>query len=67
MAGDIPSMGPWQVIRDTHLAGLGKGMVYVEQLTNLGKLPPTGAYFIYLPVKTRGTSGGPGGAIAIIP
>ncbi len=67
LAGDIPSMGPWQVIRDTHLAGLGKGMVYVEQLVNLGKLPPTGAYFIFLPVKTRGTSGGPGGAIAIIP
>jgi kynurenine formamidase len=67
LAGDIPSMGPWQVIRDTHVAGLGKGMVYVEQLMNLDKLPPTGAYFIYLPVSTRGTSGGPGAAIAIIP
>ena len=67
LAGDIPSMGPWQVIRDTHVAGLGKGMVYVEQLINLDKLPPVGAYFIYIPVKTAGTSGGPGGAIAIIP
>ena len=67
LAGDIPSMGPWQVIRDTHVAGLGKGMVYVEQLMNLDKLPPVGAYFIYLPVSTRGTSGGPGAAIAIIP
>ncbi len=67
LAGDIPSMGPWQVIRDTHVAGLGKGMVYVEQLMNLDKLPPKGAYFIFIPVKTRGTSGGPGGAIAIIP
>jgi len=47
-------MGPWQVIRNTHVAGLGKGMVYVEQL-------------IFLPVKTAGVSGGPGGAIAIIP
>jgi kynurenine formamidase len=67
LAGDIPSMGPWQVIRDTHVAGLGRGMVYVEQLINLDKLPPTGAYFIYIPVKTAGTSGGPGGAIAIVP
>jgi kynurenine formamidase len=67
LAGDIPSMGPWQVIRDTHLAGLGKGMVYVEQLMNLDKLPPTGAYFIFLPVKCKGASGGPGRAIAIIP
>ena len=67
LAGDIPSMGPWQVIRNTHVAGLGKGMVYVEQLMNLDKLPTTGAYFIFIPVKTRGVSGGPGGAIAIIP
>lgn len=67
LAADIPSMGPWQVIRDTHVEGLGRGMVYVEQLWNLDKLPPTGAYFIYIPVKTAGTSGGPGGAIAIIP
>jgi kynurenine formamidase len=66
-AGDIPSLGPWQVIRETHLAGLGKGMVYVEQLVNLDKLPPVGAYFIFLPVKVKGASGGPGGAIAIIP
>lgn len=66
-AGDIPSMGPWQVIRETHLAGLGKGMVYVEQLVNLDKLPPVGAYFIFIPVKVRGASGGPGGAMAIIP
>ncbi|UCF73534.1 MAG: cyclase family protein [Deltaproteobacteria bacterium] len=67
LAGDIPSMGPWQVIRNTHVAGLGRGMVYVEQLMNLDKLPPTGAYFIFIPVKTAGVSGGPGGAIAIIP
>jgi len=60
-------MGPWQVIRNTHVAGLGKGMVYVEQLMNLDQLPTTGAYFIFIPVKTAGVSGGPGGAIAIIP
>jgi len=67
LAGDVPSLGPWQVIRQTHVAGLGKGLVYVEQLMNLDKLPPKGAYFIFIPVSTRGTSGGPGGAIAIIP
>ena len=67
LAGDIPSMGPWQVIRETHLAGLGKGVVYIEQLINLDKLPPTGAYFIFIPVKVKGASGGPGGCIAIIP
>ena len=67
LAGDIPSMGPWQVIRDTHLAGLGNGAIYVEQLQNLGKLPPVGAYFIFIPIKCKGASGGPGGALAIIP
>ena len=67
LAADIPSMGPIQVIRNTHVAGLGKGMVYVEQLMNLDKLPRTGAYFIFIPVSTRGVSGGPGGALAIIP
>jgi kynurenine formamidase len=67
LAGDIPSMGPWQVIRDTHLAGLGNGAIYVEQLMNLDKLPPVGAYFIFIPIKCKGASGGPGGALAIIP
>jgi kynurenine formamidase len=50
-----------------HVAGLSKGMAYVELLTNLGRLPARGAYFLFLPVKVAGSSGGPGRAIAFVP
>jgi kynurenine formamidase len=42
----------------------GKGMVGVEFLTNVGKLPE-GAHFVFAPVKIRGCHGGPGRAIAL--
>jgi kynurenine formamidase len=41
-----------------------KGMVGVEFLTNLGKLPDK-AYFLFAAVKIRGCHGGPGRAIAL--
>jgi kynurenine formamidase len=41
-----------------------KGMVGVEFLTNVGKLPDR-AYFLFAPVKVRGCHGGPGRAIAL--
>jgi kynurenine formamidase len=50
-----------------HVAGLTKEMAYVESLTQLDKLPVRGAYFIFLPIKIEGSSGGPGRAIAWIP
>jgi len=40
-----------------------KGMVGVECLTGVGKLPER-AYFLFAPVKVRGCHGGPGRALA---
>jgi kynurenine formamidase len=39
----------------------------VEILTNLGDLPVRGAFFVFLPLKISGSSGGPGRAIALVP
>jgi kynurenine formamidase len=38
-----------------------------ENLTNLGRLPPTGALLFALPVKIAGGSGGPLRAVALVP
>ena len=38
-----------------------------ENLTNLGQLPPTGAYVIALPMKIEGGSGGALRAVALVP
>jgi kynurenine formamidase len=50
-----------------HQFGLGRGMLYIELLANLRRLPPRGAYFIFLPIKIGGSTGGPGRAIALLP
>ncbi len=51
----------------THWAGLGKEMIYFECLANLDKVPADGsAFFAFLPLKTEGSSGDIGRAIAII-
>ncbi|HMC65126.1 MAG TPA: cyclase family protein, partial [Gemmataceae bacterium] len=42
----------------------GKGIVGVEYLTNVSKLPEK-AYFLFVAVKIRGCHGGPGRAIAL--
>jgi len=51
----------------THQFGLGRGMLYIELLTNLDRLPPRGAFLIFLPIKIGGSTGGPGRAIALVP
>ena len=43
-----------------HVFGLGRGMMYVELLANLKEVPPRGAFFIFLPIKIKGGSAGPG-------
>jgi kynurenine formamidase len=63
---DTPSMGPVQADAETHWAGLGKGMVFVEKLVALHKLKPRGAFFMFLPIKCEGSSGCPGRAIAFV-
>jgi kynurenine formamidase len=50
-----------------HVAGLSAGMVYVEALANLSELPSRGSLFIFLPIKVKQGTGGPGRAIALVP
>ncbi|MGI8477629.1 MAG: cyclase family protein [Thermomicrobiales bacterium] len=50
-----------------HVFGLGRGMMYVELLANLKRLPPRGAFFIFLPLKIEGGSAGPGRAVGLVP
>jgi kynurenine formamidase len=64
---DNNSMGPLQADSETHWVGLGQGVLFVERMTNLGQLPPRGAFFIFLPMKNEGGSGAPGRAIALVP
>ena len=63
---DAPTLGgvnPKQALWTYWMLG-NKGIVGVEFLTNLGKLPDK-AYFLFVAVKIRGCHGGPGRAIAL--
>jgi kynurenine formamidase len=66
VATDGPTLGGAEPRRAlfTYWALAGKGMVGVEYLTNVGKLPE-GATFLFAAVKIRGCHGGPGRAIAL--
>ena len=64
---DGGSIGPAHNGIPVHHFALGHGMLLVESLTNLGKLPPRGAFFMFLPIKVKYGSGAPGRAIAIVP
>lgn len=61
------SIGPADNGAPTHLAGLSRGMVFVEGLTGLRQLPARGAWFLFLPIKLVDGSGAPGRAIAVLP
>lgn len=66
VATDGPTLGGVDPKRalTTYWALGGKGMVGVEFLTDLGRLPE-GAYFLFAAVKLGGCHGGPGRAIAL--
>jgi kynurenine formamidase len=49
-----------------HVAALKEGAVFVEGLTNLQVLPSQGAFFLFLPLKVRGSTGGCGRAVAVL-
>jgi kynurenine formamidase len=49
-----------------HNAGLSRGLVFVEGLSQLDQVPPRGAWFVFMPIKLRGGSGGPGRAAALV-
>lgn len=52
---DSASMGPLPDLAEpTHYAGLKYGMIWTESATNLGALPPTGAYYCMLGPKHEG-------------
>ena len=63
---DARGIGLMQDDYTPHWAALGRGMVATENLTNLGELPTRGAYFVFLPHKFQGATGGLGRAIALV-
>jgi kynurenine formamidase len=63
---DTLGLGMFQDDYEPHLVAMHAGMIIVEKLIHLSELPPRGAYFIFLPIKTKGAGGGLGRAIAIV-
>jgi len=50
-----------------HRRGAPRGVPNLENLTNLDRLPPTGALVFALPMKIEGGSGAPLRAVALVP
>jgi kynurenine formamidase len=49
-----------------HHMALGAGLYHLENLTNLGDVPETGAYLVVAPIKLQGGSGGAVRVFAIV-
>jgi kynurenine formamidase len=64
---DAPSIGAADEGVTMHVAGLARGMLYVESLTLLEELPTRGAYFVFMPLKVARSSGANGRALAYVP
>jgi kynurenine formamidase len=64
---DAASLGPAEDGAPTHVEGLSRGVAFVEGLARLVELPARGAYFLFLPVKVRGATGGLGRAVGLVP
>lgn len=63
---DSASMGPLPNLAEpTHYAGLKHGMIWTEGATNLGALPPTGAFYCLLAPKHQGGPYSEGRAFSI--
>jgi kynurenine formamidase len=52
---------------DTHRILLGRNIPAFENVTNLERLPASGAFVVALPMKIKGGSGGPLRIVAVIP
>jgi kynurenine formamidase len=64
---DSASMGPLPDLAEpTHYAGLKYGMIWTEGATNLGVLPPTGAFYCMLSPKHEGGPYAEGRAFSIV-
>ena len=69
VATDAPSMGsvnPKEAAM-TYWAGANAGMIFSEFLTDVGNLPASGAFYIFLNPKIENNHGGPGRAVAVLP
>ena len=66
---DAPSMGSVnsEEATMTHWAAASREAVFVEFLTGVGALPPTGGFFVFLAPKYENNHGGPGRALGILP
>ena len=65
---DVPNVGPPSPTAvAVHVAGLSKGVLFVENLTNLACLPATGSLYVLLGAKHAAGSGGEARAFAIKP
>jgi kynurenine formamidase len=64
---DSASMGPLPDLAEpTHYAGLKYGMIWTEGATNLGALPPTGAFYCMLGPRHEGGPYSEGRAFSIV-
>lgn len=64
---DTTGIDPWNVERGlAHIVFLKEGIWLVENLANLGKLPPKGSYVYVLPMKIEGAPEAPVRAFAQI-
>lgn len=64
---DSASMGPLPDLAEpTHYAGLKHGMIWTEGATNLGALPPTGAFYCMLGPRHQGGPYGECRAFSIV-
>jgi kynurenine formamidase len=66
IGSDTPSLGAVHNGMPLHVKALGRGLIFIEALTNLGELPVRGAKFMFLPIKVAGSTGSPGRAIALV-
>lgn len=65
---DTPNMGPPSPTAvAVHLAGLSQGVIFVENLTGLGRLPDTGSLYVILGSKHASGSGGEARVFAVVP
>jgi kynurenine formamidase len=64
---DSASMGPLPDLAEpTHFAGLRHGLIWTESATDLGGLPPTGAFYCMLAPKHAGGAFSEGRAVAVV-
>jgi kynurenine formamidase len=65
---DTPSIDYGQSeLYESHQILFDRNIPAFENVANLDRLPPTGAWVIALPIKIKGGSGGPLRIVALLP